>query len=63
LTNLSDNGQTYASLIGNSSFIAIGSPYVNLTQILQRTDIYYNLVVAITSALNTSTLKMQFLQL
>lgn len=63
LTNLSDNGETYASLIGNSSFIAIGSAYVNLTQILQRTDIYYNLVVVITSALNTSTLKMQYLQL
>lgn len=63
LTNLISNGQTYLTLIGNSSLIPIGSPYVNVTQILQSTDICYNILLQITSANNASTLETQFLQL
>lgn len=63
LTNLSGNGETYLALIADSSLISVSGPYVNITQILQRADVCYNIVVAVTSSTNTSTLKMQFLQL
>jgi hypothetical protein len=63
LSNQANNGQTYAALIANASFIQKGSPYVNVTQILQFTDVIYNLLVGVTSANNSSTLQIQFLQL
>lgn len=63
LSNLANNGQTYAGLIANSLFIQKGSPYANTTQILQFTDVAYNLLIKITSANNLSTLETQFLQL
>lgn len=63
LTDLSGNGETYLALIEDSSFISVSGPYTNITQILQMTDVCYNIVVAVTAATNTSTLEMQFLQL
>lgn len=63
LTNLNNNGQTYKGMITNSSLIQKGSPYVSTTQIIQFTDVIYNLLVAVTSANNASTLQTQFLQL
>jgi hypothetical protein len=63
LTNLINDGQTYSTLINNSSVIQKGSSYVGTTQILQFTDVVYNLLVSITAANSTSTLQTQFLQL
>lgn len=63
LTNLSENGETYLALIADSSFISVSGPYVNITQILQRADVCYNIVVGVTASANTSTLEMEFLQL
>ncbi len=63
LNNLANNGQTYEALITNDSLIQKGSPYVNTTQVLQFTDVIYNLLVGVTSANNASTLQTQFLQL
>src|SRR5271154_3089564 len=63
LINLAGNGETYSALITGSSFISVSGPYANITQILQRTDVCYNIIVAVTSAINTSTLEMEFLQI
>lgn len=63
LTNLINDGQTYSTLISNSSVLQKGSTYVGTTQILQFTDVVYNLLVSVTAANNTSTLQTQFLQL
>jgi hypothetical protein len=63
LSDLTNNGQTYASMITNSFLIPTsGSPYTNLTQTLQFTDVCTNIVVKVISSINNSTLYMQFLQ-
>lgn len=62
LVDLQNNGETYAAMVADSSFISVHAAYVNITQILQNTDVCRNILVSVTSALNTSTLKMKFLQ-
>lgn len=62
LTDVSGNGETYLSLVNDSSFISIGGPYSNITQILQKNDVCSNILVKVTPTLATSTLFMQFLQ-
>lgn len=63
LSNLVNNAQTYSTLITNSSLISKGSPYVNVTQTLQFTDVVYNILIKVIAANGTSTLQTQFLQL
>lgn len=63
LANLSGNGQSYATLINNSSLIQKGSPHVDTTQIIQFTDVCYNVMISVTATNNASILQAQFLQL
>lgn len=63
LGNLGANGQSYASLITNNYLTPKGSPYVDVSQIIQFTDVCNNVLVKITAADETSTMYTQFLQL
>jgi hypothetical protein len=63
LSNIANNGQTYAGMVTDGLVIAKGSPYVNVSQIIQFTDIVYNLFIGITAANNVTTLQTEFLQL
>lgn len=62
LTDLTGNGETYASLIGDASLISTAGPYSNITQILQKDEVCANLLIKITSAAAASILTMEFLQ-
>ncbi len=62
LVDLTGNGETYLSLVADSSFISTGGPYVNLTQILQQSDVCADILVKVTPATGNSTLTMDFLQ-
>lgn len=62
LADLTGNGETYKSLVADSSFISIAGPYTNITQILQQSDTCSNVLVEVSPYNNASTLQMQFLQ-
>jgi hypothetical protein len=62
LTDLINNGQTYLGLINNFSLMQQGT-VSNLTQIIQSTDICYNILVQVSAISSTSEMEMQFLQL
>lgn len=63
LNNLGANGQSYTSLIDNNYLTPKGSPYVDISQIIQFTDVCNNVLVKITATDETSTMYTQFLQL
>ena len=62
LTDISGNGETYSALVNDSSFISVGGPYANITQILQKNDVCSNILIKVTPSVGASTLFMQFLQ-
>ncbi len=62
LVDLTGNGETYSALVADSSLISSNGPYSNTTQILQKDDVCANLLLKITSSINTSDLTMEFLQ-
>jgi hypothetical protein len=62
LTDVSGNGETYSALVTDFSFISVGGPYVNLTQILQKNDVCSNILIKVTPSVGAATLFMQFLQ-
>lgn len=62
LTDVTGNGETYPSMVSDSSFISVGGPYVNLTQILQKNDVCSNILIKVTPSVGAATLFMQFLQ-
>jgi hypothetical protein len=62
LDNLSNNGQTYDTLITNSWLFPKGSPHVSTSQIIQFTDVLWQVLVKITSANSSSTLHTKFLE-
>lgn len=62
LVDLSGNGETYKSLVSDSSFISVGGPYVNITQILQKNDVCADVLIKVTPATGNSTLTTEFLQ-
>jgi hypothetical protein len=62
LSDQSGIGETYTALVADSSFITTGGPYVNLTQILQQSDVCINILVKVTPSAGASTLTMEFLQ-
>lgn len=63
LGDLVNNGETYQSLIASGFLFQKGSPYVNIDQILQFTDIANNVLVKLTATDDTSILGTNFLQL
>ncbi len=63
LGDLRNNGQTYEALILNGYLTPKGGPHINVSQILQFTDVCSNVLVKVTPTDETSTLYTQFLQL
>lgn len=63
LSDLTNISVPFLTLISNENFIQIGSPYVNITQILQMTDVCQNILVQVNPASgSSSTLQLQFFQ-